>query len=154
MVELPETYLHNMCELLGDELKDYLACFERDSIRSLRLNTRKIQVHDFLKMNPFTLTSVPWSDDGFYYAETDDPTRHPYYYAELYYIQEASAMLPAQTLPIEEGDKVLDLCAAPGGKTLKIAAGQGFAQGVFMPFGITTDDDADGVRNGGLGSTG
>lgn len=121
MIELPDAYLDNMKELLGDEIKDYLDCFGHESIRSLRLNTRKIPVRDFLKFNPFTLTSIPWTDDGFYYEENDDPTRHPYYYAGLYYIQEASAMLPAQVLPIDKGDKVLDLCAAPGGKTLKIA---------------------------------
>ena len=121
MIELPESYLDSMRELLGEEYPDYLNCFRSDSIRSLRLNTRKSTVHDFLKINPFTLTTVSWSDDGFYYEETDDPTRHPYYYAGLYYIQEASAMLPAQLLPIEKGDRVLDLCAAPGGKTLKIA---------------------------------
>ncbi|MBQ6560482.1 MAG: RsmB/NOP family class I SAM-dependent RNA methyltransferase [Erysipelotrichaceae bacterium] len=120
-MELPESYLDSMRELLGEEYPDYLNCFRSDSIRSLRLNTRKSTVHDFLKINPFTLTPVSWSDDGFYYEETDDPTRHPYYYAGLYYIQEASAMLPAQLLPIEKGDRVLDLCAAPGGKTLKIA---------------------------------
>ena len=121
MIELPEAYLEQMRELLGEELQDYLACFTRDNIRSLRLNTRKTAVHDFLRINPFALASIPWSDDGFYYEETDDPTRHPYYYAGLYYIQEASAMLPAQVLPIAKGDRVLDLCAAPGGKTLKIA---------------------------------
>ncbi len=121
MIGLPESYLDNMRELLGNELEDYLACFDSDSIHSLRLNTRKINVRDFLRINPFTLTPIPWTDDGFYYEKTDDPTRHPYYYAGLYYIQEASAMLPAMALPIEEGDRVLDLCAAPGGKTLKLA---------------------------------
>ena len=39
------------------------------------------------------------------------------------------------------------------GKVLTLKAGDAFAQGVFLPFGITEDDDADGVRNGGFGST-
>lgn len=39
------------------------------------------------------------------------------------------------------------------GKTVNIAAGTGFIQGIFTKFGITVDDDADGVRNGGFGST-
>ena len=121
MNELPEAYLKTMKDLLNEELDDYLACFNEESIRSFRLNTNKMIVRDFLKINPFGLTSVSWTDDGFYYSEKDDPSRHPYYYAGLYYIQEASAMLPAQVLPIEKGDKVLDLCAAPGGKTLKLA---------------------------------
>mgnify|MGYP000467757449 CR=1 FL=1 len=43
--------------------------------------------------------------------------KHPYYFAGLYYLQEPSAMTPANRLPVEPGDKVLDVCAAPGGKS-------------------------------------
>jgi NOL1/NOP2/sun family putative RNA methylase len=60
---------------------------------------------------------------GFYYdAKKDNPAKHPYYYAGLYYIQEPSAMIPAAILPVERGDRVLDLCAAPGGKATELAA--------------------------------
>ena len=59
---------------------------------------------------------------GFYYDKADKPAKHPYYYAGLYYIQEPSAMAPAAYLEAQPGEKILDLCAAPGGKTTQIAA--------------------------------
>lgn len=66
---------------------------------------------------------VPWCEEGFYYnGLLHQPAKHPYYHAGLYYIQEPSAMLPASLLPVEPGDKVLDLCAAPGGKSTQIAS--------------------------------
>ena len=121
MTKLPEPYLEQMKELLKDGFEDYLKSFEEKRVYSLRINTSKISVRDFLKINPFHLTPIPWTDDGFYYEEEDKPSKYPYYYAGLYYLQEASAMYPAQALPIEEGDIVLDCCAAPGGKSTKLA---------------------------------
>ena len=121
MIKLPEQYLNNMKQLLQDEYDKYLESFNNDRVYGLRINTNKISVKDFLKINPFNLTPIPWCDDGFYFDENDKPSKHPYYYAGLYYIQEPSAMLPAQLLPIEENDVVLDACAAPGGKSSKLA---------------------------------
>lgn len=40
-----------------------------------------------------------------------------------------------------------------GDKVMTVNAGEAFCQGIFLPFGVTYDDDADGVRNGGFGST-
>lgn len=68
------------------------------------------------------LTQIPWAGDGFYYDRDLKPARHPWYFAGLYYLQEPSAMAPASLLPVEPGDKVLDLCAAPGGKSTELAA--------------------------------
>lgn len=121
MIKLPEDYLKNMKQLLIDEYDLYLDSFNNDRVYGLRINTNKISVKDFLQINPFNLKPIPWTDDGFYFDEKDKPSKHPYYYAGLYYIQEPSAMLPAQVLPIEENDIVLDACAAPGGKSSKLA---------------------------------
>ena len=121
MINLPNEYLNNMKALLQDEYDSYLESFNSDRLYGLRINTNKISVKDFLKINPFNLKQIPWTDDGFYFNESDMPSKHPYYYAGLYYIQEPSAMLPAQVLPIDEGDVVLDACAAPGGKSGKLA---------------------------------
>lgn len=84
---------------------------------------------------PFWGERVPWTENG-YYIENEwgkekgiSPSRHPYYYAGLYYIQEPSAMTPASRLPIEPGERVLDLCAAPGGKATELGSrlsGKGF----------------------------
>ena len=116
---LPDTYLHNMKDLLKEEFDDYLASFDDEPVKSLRVNTSKISVSDFLKSFPYELEKVPWTEDGFCYKD-NEVNKHPYYYAGLYYIQEASAMLPGEMLPVDEGDIVLDACAAPGGKSLKI----------------------------------
>lgn len=121
MANLPDQFKQNMKELLQDQYDEYLESFNDNRVYGLRINTNKISVNDFLKINPFNLKPIPWTDDGFYFDENDMPSKHPYYYAGLYYLQEPSAMLPAQVLPIEENDIVLDACAAPGGKTSKLA---------------------------------
>ncbi len=121
MIKLPERFLTNMKELLQDEFNDYLECFNAQRIYGLRVNTNKISVKEFLKISPFKLEPIPWTDDGFYFNEEDKPSKHPYYYAGLYYLQEPSAMLPAQVLPICKNDIVFDACAAPGGKSSKLA---------------------------------
>ena len=78
---------------------------------------------------PFAGENVPWEKDGFYYDPEARPGLHIYHEAGVYYLQEASAMAPVQLLDPQPGEKICDLCAAPGGKTTQIAgrmAGQGF----------------------------
>lgn len=121
-MRLPEEFKNKMIRLLGDEYADYEASLSKPMYTCLRVNTLKISVEDFLKITPFELTPVPWTKNGFYYdASIYTPSKHPFYYAGLYYLQEPSATLPAATLPIEAGDRVLDICAAPGGKSTEIA---------------------------------
>ena len=121
-MELPQKYLDSMKELLGDEFQAYLDSFSQKRLYGLRVNNLKISTEDFLKISPFKLKKIPWIDNGFYYEEEDKPAKHPYYFAGLYYLQEPSAMTPASILPIEHGDKVLDVCAAPGGKSTELGA--------------------------------
>ena len=114
---LPRKFEEEMKELLKEEYDKYLASFEEKPMSSIRINEEKVK--DFLKISPFELEKIPFIHNGYY---TSDPNigKHPYYDAGLYYIQEASAMTPAENLPIEEGDYVLDLCAAPGGKSTEL----------------------------------
>lgn len=119
---LPTEFLDRMRHLLGDEYEAYLKSFEQESFQGIRVNTEKINVRDFAEMVPFSLRRVSWTENGFYYEMKDKVTKHPYYYAGLYYVQEPSAMIPASRLPVEEGDFVLDLCAAPGGKATELGA--------------------------------
>lgn len=122
-MQLPDRYMDSMKKMLGaSEFSEYLASFEEPRIYGLRVNTSKISVRDFLDISPFELTPVPWIKNGFYYSGEDKPAKHPYYFAGLYYLQEPSAMTPASVLPVEEGDRVLDLCAAPGGKSTELGA--------------------------------
>ncbi len=129
-MRLPEKFTEKMQRILQDEYEDYIACYEEPRYYGLRVNTGKISVEEFQKICPFEITPVPWIDNGFYYdGETIVPSRHPYYFAGLYYLQEPSAMTPASRLPVKPGDKVLDVCAAPGGKATELGArlkGEGF----------------------------
>lgn len=122
MAELPEPFLDRMKEQLSDEYEAFLASYEKESYAGLRVNTGKLTVEEFQKLAPFALRPVPWTENGFYIDRAEQATKHPYYYAGLYYIQEPSAMLPASRLPVRPGERVLDLCAAPGGKATELAS--------------------------------
>ena len=122
MMKLPENYKDRMMRLLKDDYPLYEESLLKPRFFGLRVNTLKISPERFREISPFSLREVPWTDNGFYYEENDRPALHPYYYAGLYYIQEPSAMTPAQVLPVDPGDCVLDMCAAPGGKSTELGA--------------------------------
>ncbi|POP33194.1 SAM-dependent methyltransferase [Lactonifactor longoviformis] len=121
-MELPMKYTESMRNLLREEFESYLETFEKPVRLGLRINQNKVTGEEWEKISPFSLEKVPWIPNGYYYKEEEKPSRHPYYYAGLYYLQEPSAMTPASRLPVEEGDTVLDLCAAPGGKATELGA--------------------------------
>lgn len=121
-MDLPMEFLDRMKQMLGGEYEAFLASYDEPRRFGLRVNTMKISVEEFVRLAPFHLTKIPWLDNGFYYEREDDPARHPFYFAGLYYLQEPSAMTPAHILPVDSGDHVLDLCAAPGGKATALAA--------------------------------
>ena len=125
---LPEAFLTRMQSLLGDEYPDFLSSLEGERAFGLRANLLKLSPEELLRRAPFPLEPVPWAAEGFYYREEDCPGRHPWHEAGLYYIQEPSAMSVAAALDPQPGERVLDLCAAPGGKTTHLAGrmrGQG-----------------------------
>ena len=129
MADLPERFVQRMKSLLSDEWDSFFMEARQVRQYGLRVNTLKISAEEFERIAPFHLTPVPWTEDGFYYEREDEPARHPFYGAGLYYLQEPSAMTPASRLKVKPGDRVLDLCAAPGGKATALAAGlkgQGF----------------------------
>ena len=119
---LPSKFIDEMKEMLGDEFDDFLASYDEDYYRGIRCNTLKITPSEFENKVPFVSEKVDWVQNGYYTSEDEQPAKHPYYFAGLYYIQEPSAMMPASQLPVEPGDRVLDLCAAPGGKTTELGA--------------------------------
>ncbi len=119
---LPQEFLDRMKEILGDEYDAFLESYNETRKYGLRVNTAKISPEEFEKIAPFHLTEVPWIPGAYTYLQEDGAARHPFYFAGLYYLQEPSAMTPASVLDVNPGDKVLDLCAAPGGKSTALGA--------------------------------
>lgn len=121
-MKLPEAFEERMKEMLGEEYPAFAQSYEKPRLRGLRVNTMKISPEEFERIAPFPVKRVPWVENGFFYDNDVFPAQHPYYAAGVYYLQEPSAMTPASRLPVEKGDRVLDLCAAPGGKATELAA--------------------------------
>ena len=119
---LPQPFLDRMQEMLGDEYEVFLSGYDKPKFQSLRVNPLKGSVEELKEKVDFLKTPVAWAKGGFYYEEDARPGKHPYHEAGVYYIQEASAMAPAGNLDVQPGEKVLDLCAAPGGKSTQLAA--------------------------------
>ena len=122
---LPEAFLERMKVQLGEEYPEFLNSLERPRAVALRYNPLKGEAPTM----DFAGENVPWEPMGFYYDPEARPGLHPYHEAGVYYLQEASAMAPVALLDPQPGERVLDLCAAPGGKTTQIAGrmmGEGF----------------------------
>lgn len=117
----PLEFSRRMRRLLGEtDYAAFLAAADRPRSVALRLNPLKTA--NLPDLTPFGLTPVPWAKTGFYYDDATRPGLSPYHEAGLYYLQEASAMAPAALLDVRPGMRVLDLCAAPGGKSTQLAA--------------------------------
>ena len=121
-IKLPEAFENRMKQMLGEEYQDFLDSYDNPRQFGLRLNPMKVTLEEMEQSGDFHLRKIPWADNGYYYEEGDQPARHPYYTAGMYYLQEPSAMAPASILPVQPGERVLDLCAAPGGKATALGA--------------------------------
>ena len=120
---LPAAFEARMRQMLGDEYDAFEKSMrEEDRYRSLRVNSLKTDPGTFAGRDVWELEPVPWEPAGFYYREEDRPGRHPWHEAGMYYIQEPSAMAVSALAGARPGERVLDLCAAPGGKTTGLAA--------------------------------
>ncbi|MCD7835899.1 MAG: RsmF rRNA methyltransferase first C-terminal domain-containing protein [Lachnospiraceae bacterium] len=127
---LPELFLNRMREMLGDEYGEFAESLKQERYHALRLNAVKINRNQKSAAElavkglelPFDLLPVEWAENGYYYDRSAQPGRHPYHEAGVYYIQEPSAMAPVPMLEVKPGERVLDLCAAPGGKSTQLAA--------------------------------
>ena len=133
-VSLPAGFVARMERLLGSDYPAFLAAYDKPLRPSLRLNPLRNPTFpgeaDPAPSLPYPAEPIPWAAGGYYYPADGSvrPGKHPYHEAGLYYIQEASAMIPASLCPPQPGERVLDLCAAPGGKATQLAgamAGRG-----------------------------
>lgn len=134
MINLPGEYEKEMRSLLGAEFDEYKKTYEQPVRQGLRFNPYKLTKELWEEMMPFENQEVPWVENGYYInpeAEEISPSRHPYYFAGLYYMQEPSAMTPASRLEVKPYDRVLDLCAAPGGKATELVGRLG-GKGILL----------------------
>ncbi len=122
MINLPSDFLKRTKNTLGAEFSDFLNAYNYPPYRGFRVNVSKISPEEFFALRGQTFERVPWCENGFYFKDGDGISgRDPHFRAGLYYIQEPSAMSAAGLLDVQKGDRVLDLCAAPGGKSTQIA---------------------------------
>ncbi len=122
-MELPKAFLERMKEFLPEnEYEPFVRSYDNEPKKGIRINRLKTH-RDKLKLpEAFKAEEIPWCEDGLYIKSESRPGKQPAYYTGLYYPQEPSAMIPGEVIEINEGDLVLDLCAAPGGKSTQIAA--------------------------------
>lgn len=121
-MNLPQDFMMRMQGLLGKEYETFVESYKKESLGGLRINTLKTEYGIAKELLPFTLTEIPWCPTGLYYDREERPGKHPYHEIGLYYMQEPSAMSVAELASVQPGERVLDLCAAPGGKSTQLAA--------------------------------
>lgn len=126
---LPEAFSEKMQKLLGDEAGTFFDSY--DHVRSFGLRINPLKCSDGTPEYVSGWKKIPWATEGFYYDETVRPGKHPYHEAGVYYIQEPSAMSVAEALEPKPGERILDLCAAPGGKSTHLA-GKMAQQGLLV----------------------
>ncbi|MBQ4119528.1 MAG: methyltransferase domain-containing protein [Clostridia bacterium] len=119
MKQLPTLYEQRMKSLLGEEFESYLSELQNPPVKAFRVNTDKISLEDFEKINVFGKEKIPYVDNG-YYLDFEKVGNHPYHHAGLIYVQEPAAMAPAECIDINPDWRVLDMCAAPGGKSTQL----------------------------------
>lgn len=118
---LPIEFENRMKGMLGEDYEAFLSSYDKKGRQSLRVNTLKVEKESFLSEKKFSFDPVAWCETGFYYGDGEQPGKYPYHEAGVYYIQEASAMAPGVYLEAQPGERILDLCAAPGGKSTQAA---------------------------------
>ena len=119
MKQLPVEYAERMKQILGDEYNEYINALNEPPVRAFRVNTDKISVESFEKINVFSKNRIPYVKNGFF-LEYDKIGNHPYHHAGMIYVQEPGAMAPAECIEINPEWKILDMCAAPGGKSTQL----------------------------------
>ncbi len=118
-MKLPIEFENRMRNLLGEDFENYIKELDNPPTRAFRVNTDKIALEDFEKINVFGIEKIPYVNNG-YYLDAQKVGNHPYHHAGLIYVQEPAAMAPAECIDIVPDWLVLDMCAAPGGKSTQL----------------------------------
>ena len=121
MSYLPEKFVGNMKKQLPqDEWEAFFAVYEKKPFKGIRVNPLKGGRYATNAIEPLLGAPVPWEKNGFY-TDCEKVGASPLHHAGLFYSQEPSAMLAAPLLEVQAGERVLDLCSAPGGKGTQLA---------------------------------
>ena len=119
MKKTPEAFNNRMKQLLSDDYDSFIEALSAEPIKGFRVNTDKISLVEFEKINIFGEEKIPYVENG-YYLNYEKAGNHPYHHAGMIYIQEPAAMAPAECIDIDPQWKILDMCAAPGGKSTQL----------------------------------
>lgn len=129
MIALPPEFLQRLQFWLGDEYEKFVGIYTQPAASGLRVNTFKIGADFLASFDQLHLEPIPWCPAGYTFKVSEkmnelnfSPGRHPFHAAGLYYLQDPSAMAVAEALAPQPGERILDLAAAPGGKTTHLAA--------------------------------
>jgi len=147
---------------MGSETEEFFESLCMNYVRGIRFNRLKVSDEkEFVRLleliyeettssdeycKEFVFEKIPWSDDGYYIPQNMYPGRHPLYNSGIFYIQEPSAMLPGRIADVKPGERILDICAAPGGKTLKLASDME-GEGILFSNDINSERTKALIRN-------
>ncbi len=119
---LPEKFTERMKNLLGDGYPDFSKALEESGVKGVRVNETKISLADFLSSTTLSLEKIEYTKNGFIPKNQDGIGNTPEHHAGMFYVQDPGAMATVNALDIKEGWRVLDSCAAPGGKSSQISS--------------------------------
>ena len=122
-MNLPKEFLNEIKKILGDDTGKYISLFDKPYYRGISINRLKAAPERIIPLLPFDAKKTPFCHDGYYFPSNYEGVGNLWlHHAGAYYVQEPSATSAVPLLGIERGDYVLDLCAAPGGKTAQMAS--------------------------------
>ena len=122
---IPEEFLSRMKNILGDEYADFESALSEENVRAVRVNTTKISVEDFLSKTELSVKEIPYASDGFIPENADGIGKSAEHHSGMFYVQDPGAMATVKALDICSGWRVMDACAAPGGKASQLASAVG-----------------------------
>lgn len=122
---LPDKFEERMKNLLGDEWESFAAAMSEDAVRGVRVNRIKIDPTIYKDGQDERLKPIPYYSDGFYFCSDESAGVLPEHHAGIFYMQDPGAMASLAAIDIPRGARVLDMCAAPGGKSGQAAAAIG-----------------------------
>lgn len=119
-MNLPQEFINRTKDIIP-RYEEFIDSFNQSNKKGISVNTKKISIDEFIKLFPYKITKIPYTTNGFYLDEDFKIGNHPYHHAGLFYSQDPAAQAPINSINVKNTWRVLDLCAAPGGKSIQLA---------------------------------